>query len=73
MAYKYWYRISPVGTQYVKWCCRSGMFIPDPDYYTIRIPDLASWIQQHSHKHKYQKINTNFFSFKQVPYRRKKM
>jgi hypothetical protein len=23
-------------------CCGSGMFIPDPDFYTFRIPDLGS-------------------------------
>jgi len=25
-------------------CCGSGMFIPDPDFYSFRIPDLESRI-----------------------------
>jgi hypothetical protein len=25
-------------------CCGSGMFIPDPDFYPSRIPDLGPWI-----------------------------
>jgi hypothetical protein len=25
-------------------CCGSGMFIPDPDFYPFRIPDLGSRI-----------------------------
>jgi hypothetical protein len=27
-----------------KQCCGSGVFIPDPDFYQSRIPDLGSWI-----------------------------
>jgi hypothetical protein len=27
-------------------CCGSGMFIPDPDFYPSRIPDLGSRIQR---------------------------
>jgi hypothetical protein len=29
-----------------KQCCGSGMFIPDPDFYPSRIPDLGSRIQK---------------------------
>ncbi len=59
-----------------KQCCRSGMFIPDPDLYLSRIPDLGSRIQKQLQKrgvkkifchtflcsHKFRK-NVNYFSF----------
>jgi hypothetical protein len=31
-------------------CCGSGMFIPDPDFYPSRIPDLGSRIQKQQEK-----------------------
>jgi hypothetical protein len=31
-------------------CCGSGMFIPDPDFYPSRIPDLGSRIQKQLQK-----------------------
>jgi hypothetical protein len=31
-------------------CCRSGMFIPDPDFYPSRIPDLGSRIHKQQQK-----------------------
>jgi hypothetical protein len=31
-------------------CCGSGMFIPDPDFYPSRIPDLGSRIQKQQQK-----------------------
>jgi hypothetical protein len=31
-------------------CCGSGMFIPDPDFYPSRIPDLGSRIQNQQQK-----------------------
>ncbi len=62
------------GAQYQ--CCGSGMFIPDPDFYPSRIPDLGSGIQKQEQKwgvkkicchtffcsHKFHKI-VNYFIF----------
>jgi hypothetical protein len=31
-------------------CCGSGMFIPDPDFYPIRNPNLGSRIQKQQQK-----------------------
>jgi hypothetical protein len=31
-------------------CCGSGMFIPDPDFYPSRIPDLGSRMQKQQQK-----------------------
>jgi hypothetical protein len=31
-------------------CCGSGMFIPDPEFYPSRIPDLGSRIQRQQQK-----------------------
>jgi hypothetical protein len=36
-------------------CCGSGMFIPDPDFYPSRIPDLGSRIQKKQQKREVKK------------------
>ncbi len=60
-------------------CYGSGIFIPDPDFYQSRIPDLGSRIQKQQHKrgekkircqtflcsHKFHKIE-HYFSFEVV-------
>jgi hypothetical protein len=38
----------------------SGMFIPDPDFYTSRIPDLGSRIQKQQQK---RGLKQNFLSY----------
>ncbi len=52
-------------------CCGSGMFIPDPDFYPSRIPDLGSRIPKTWTKERGEKIfllsclvATNFTKFK---------
>ncbi len=42
-------------------CCGSGMFIPDPDFYPSRIPDLGSRIQKQQQKRGMKKIVVIFF------------
>jgi hypothetical protein len=51
--------------------CGSGMFIPDPDFYPFRIPDLGSRIQKQQQKRGVKKfvvkpffVATNFTKFK---------
>jgi hypothetical protein len=34
----------PIQSEHNNQCCASGMFIPDPDFYPSRIPDLGSRI-----------------------------
>ncbi len=36
-------------------CCGFGMFIPDPDFYPSRIPDLGSRIQKQQQKREVKK------------------
>jgi hypothetical protein len=52
-------------------CCGSGLFIPDPDFYLSRIPDLGSRLQKRQQRRGVKKIccrnvfvATNFTKFK---------
>jgi hypothetical protein len=38
-------------------CCGSGMFIPDPDFFAFRMPDLKSRIQDPTTKKGERKIS----------------
>ncbi len=42
-------------------CGGSGMFIPDPDFYPSRIPDLGSRIQKQLPKKGEKKLLSYFF------------
>jgi hypothetical protein len=46
-----------------KQCCGSGMFIPYPDFYPFRIPDLGSRIQKKATKERGEKkfVVTTFY------------
>jgi len=43
-------------------CCGSGMFIPDPDFYSFRIPDPKTANTTFFCSHKFHKIE-NYFIF----------
>ena len=49
---------SPLGPTETQ-CCGSGMFIPDPDFYPFRIPDLGSRIQKQQQKRGAKKCVSN--------------
>ncbi len=59
-------RLSPLPRKKFQ-CCESGMFIPDPDFYASRIPDLGSLIQKQQQKRGVEKnLLSYLFMYSQI-------